>query len=271
MNGRSRVGNRGRGRVKRQEVESEDGWTVVTHGVSKMSMSGGEDRVGAKKAGQLPESIVEGMTVEKLVGELKKLKDQWTDTAVANQFVSLLEKNHDLNVTEAVCIGVGSFSRDWEHRHRSMWQVVLFLDVVRLLRTRNAQMKLYAQDPAFTHLDKDFLQHLDVEVTDHDIEKHISATSFVFSPFVDWFLLLPAFLKDKKPSLYVGNEILDDYTAFAGSEEKREKLTECNELGRAFLKDTDCVRLKDFDKHANALNGMVVYIRRREDQEDDPA
>jgi hypothetical protein len=31
---------------------------------------------------------------------------------------------------EAVCIGIGSLSADWEHRWRSMWQLVLFVEVV---------------------------------------------------------------------------------------------------------------------------------------------
>lgn len=72
-------------------------------------------------------------------------------------------------------------------------------------------------------------------------------------------MLLPIFLKDKEPVLYVGNEVLDDYGAFAQSEEKRQKLDECNELGREWLKKRSVVKLDEFEMHPHALNGMVVY------------
>lgn len=57
----------------------------------------------------------------------------------------------------------------------------------------------------------------------------------------------------------MGNEILDDYGAFAQSEEKRVKLEECNELGRKWLRKRDVVRLGELKLHPHALNGMVVY------------
>lgn len=120
-------------------------------------------------------------------------------------------------------------------------------------------MKLYAQEPAFTSLDHDFLSLVSVNVCGDDISTHITPQSFVFSPFVDWYLLLPVFLKDKNPVLYVGNEILDDYGAYAQSEEKREKLEECNRLGQRWLERRDMVKLREFEMHPHALNGMVVY------------
>lgn len=120
-------------------------------------------------------------------------------------------------------------------------------------------MKLYAQEPAFTSLDHDFLSLVSINVCANDIATHITPQSFVFSPFVDWYLLLPIFLKDKDPVLYVGNEILDDYGAYAQSEEKREKLEECNILGQGWLAKRNVVKLRDFEMHPHALNGMVVY------------
>lgn len=129
-------------------------------------------------------------------------------------------------------------------------------------------MKLYAQEPAFTSLDRDFLSLMSVDACVDDIATHITPRSFVFSPFVDWYLLLPLFLKDKDPLLYVGNEILDDYGAYAQSEEKREKLKECNNLGQRWLAKRDVVKLRDFEMHPHALNGMVVYWTNTEEVED---
>lgn len=61
--------------------------------------------------------------------------------------------------------------------------------------------------------------------------------------------------------LYVGNEILDDYGMYAQTSEKRERLEECNEVGRRWGEGREMVRLVEFEKHGNALNGMVVYWR----------
>jgi hypothetical protein len=127
------------------------------------------------------------------------------------------------------------------------------------VRESNTEVKLYAQEPAFTPVDHEFLALLSVHVCTDDIAAHISPRSFVFSPFVDWYLLLPVFLKEKDPVLYVGNEILDDYTAFAQSEDKRAKLEECNSLGREWVGKRDVAKVGEFEMHPHALNGMVVY------------
>jgi hypothetical protein len=129
--------------------------------------------------------------------------------------------------------------------------------------------KCYAQDPAFTTLDKDFLALLNIQVLDADLESKITDNSFVYSPFVDWFLLLPSFLKDKSPVLYIGNEILDDYGPYAQTSEKKERLGECNEIGRKWLEGREMVRLGEFEMHANALNGMVVYWKVKGEEEGD--
>lgn len=269
--GRGRGGGKGAGRVKRQQVESEDGWTVITHGVSKMSVNNPDSTAttdskktsknGMQVAGQMPSQTVQGMTAEKLQGEFETLREKWADSDVGRQLRSLLREQDLMSVVrEAVCIGIGSFSRDWEHRWRSMWQLVLFIDVVAQIEVK----AVHAQDPAFTSLDIEFLKLLNVTAVDDGLEKHITAESFVFSPFVDWFTLLPVFLKERDPALYVGNEILDDYTAFAQSEEKRAKLEECNVLGKAFLEKREVRKVKEFEGHAHALNGMVVYIKEAE-------
>lgn len=269
---------RGRGRVKRKEVEIEDGWTVVTHGLANLSLGKGKSksRLGNNgelvAASSLPTDVVQGLTLEKLLDDFRKLQERWEDTTVAKQVQELLSKAQ-FNVDSAVCIGIGSLSRDWAHRWRSLWQLVLFIDVVGHCNKSKSgsggelEVMKYAQDPAFTSLDVTFLEELGVEVTETGIEEHIEEASFVYSPFVDWYLLLPLFLNEKDPLLYVGNEILDDYTPYGQSPEKRERLEECNGLGKKFLSGKEMVKLSEFGCHANALNGMVVYWRRGSDVE----
>ena len=124
----------GRGRVKRQQVDTEDGWTVITHGLSNLSVGGhgkkkgkGEGKAG--HAGSMPEAV-QGLTAEKLLLDFENRTEKWKTTACAQHLGSLLGKR-EWGVESAVCIGIGSFSRDWEHRHRAMWQLVLFMAVVK--------------------------------------------------------------------------------------------------------------------------------------------
>ncbi|CAN9197890.1 unnamed protein product [Alternaria alternata] len=256
------MSKKGRGRVKRKEVQSDDGWTVITHGLASVSLN---DK-GKKEidAGSLPTRTVEGLTAEKLLEDFRTLQDRWGDTLLAKQVKEILEKSggdSGWGVEEAACIGIGSFSRDWEHRWRSLWQLVLFVAVVERLKDDNKDTKLgcFAQDPAFTPLDVEFLSLLSITVLESDLQSRITSQSFVYSPFVDWFLLLPVFLKSKDPVLYVGNEILDDYSVYAQTKEKKERLEECNEVGKKWTEGREKVALREFEKHGNALNGMVVY------------
>ncbi|KAJ4984686.1 hypothetical protein SVAN01_09800 [Stagonosporopsis vannaccii] len=251
----------GRGRVKRQQVDTDDGWTVITHGLSNLSVGKGKIRgkSGGRnaQAGSMPTDLVQGLTAEKLLQDHNKRTEKWKTASCAQHLESVLTKREWV-VDNAVCIGIGSFSRDWEHRHRAMWQLVLFMSVVSHLQ-KSREVKLYAQEPAFTSIDHEFLSLLSVHVCADDIANHITPRTFVFSPFVDWYILLPGFLKGRDPVLYVGNAILDDYSAFGQSEEKRAKLEECNDLGTKWLGKRDMTKMGEFEMHPHALNGMVVY------------
>ena len=119
-------GSRGTGRVKRKQIQSEDGWTVITHGLSKVSL---DEKGSRQEVGSLPQ-IVKDLTAEKLAADFKLLQERWADTALAAQITEIIGEEKDWGVKEAVCIGIGSFSRDWAHRWRSLWQLVLFVDVV---------------------------------------------------------------------------------------------------------------------------------------------
>ncbi|KAF2252051.1 hypothetical protein BU26DRAFT_561828 [Trematosphaeria pertusa] len=240
------------GRVKRKHIQAGDGWTVVTH--SAASRRSGED--GARDA--RPTRIVEGLTVEKLLDDLRKMEARWRETTCAQQLERVLQKR-TWDVNEAVCIGIGSFSLDWEHRHRSMWQLALFLATVKLVQHEQSQIRLYAQEPAFTPLDISFLRALNIAVLSADIQTHITKSSFVFAPFVDWYILLPLFLKGKDPELYIGNEVLDDYGVFAKTSEKERVLEESNETGNIFQRGREWRRVPEFEPHGQALEGLMVY------------
>ncbi|KAF2733770.1 hypothetical protein EJ04DRAFT_438379 [Polyplosphaeria fusca] len=236
-------------RVKRKNVQAGDGWTVVTHA------SSGE---GVALDGVRARGTVQGLTVEMLMHDLRQRRERWRDTECARGLEGAMGQR-SWDVGEAVCIGIGSFSLDWEHRHRAMWQLVMLLEVIRFISKPELTIKVYAQEPAFTPLDLDFLAALDIEVTISHIEIHITDKTFVFAPFVDWYILLPTFLRDKEPELYIGNEILDEYDIYASSEDKKVVLAESNAVGQKLLKGRQSRRVPEFALHAHALNGLVTY------------
>lgn len=119
--------------MKRQQVDTDDGWTVITHGLSNLSVGNGKKKGKTGRsnaqAGSMPTDLVQGLTAEKLLQDFNNRAEKWKTTSCAQQLESVLVKR-ECGVESAVCIGIGSFSRDWEHRHRAMWQLVLFISVV---------------------------------------------------------------------------------------------------------------------------------------------
>ncbi|KAF2184099.1 hypothetical protein K469DRAFT_580765 [Zopfia rhizophila CBS 207.26] len=254
------------GRVKRKEVQTSGGWTIVTHSSPSSQKKGLKKNKGNKEAKDVhprPTKLVCGLTVPKLLDEFKKLEARFQETLCAKQMDEILGKRK-IGVKEAVCFGVGSFSVDWEHRNRSLWQLVLFRAVVKLVARNPASMKLYAQEPAFNALDKTFLRTLNITTVANNAEKYVGKNSFVFAPFVDWPFLLPVVMKGKDPELYVGNEIFDDYSLYACMSAVTEKLIQqCNGIGEKFLEGREGVRVPEFGLHTHALTGLMIYLRRQ--------
>jgi hypothetical protein len=271
-------------RVKRKKVQASDGWTIVTHGENIGEISAKDDE-GLLQEARITKTV-DGLTVPKLQDLFSVMTGRWKETACAKEVEEMMRKRR-WNLREALCIGIGSFSLDWEHRHRSMWQLVLFLGVVdmgtrchyasvqsaelmvSLVSTDGTTIELYAQEPIFTPLDEAFLAALNITVLPSSIESHITSASFVFAPFVDWDLLLSVFLKEKDPALYIGNDMLDDYSLYANTEKKKQILEECNELGKNFLEKRSGFKVPEFGLHAHALNGLMVYWKKAESTEDD--
>jgi hypothetical protein len=112
-------------RAKRTQVQAGDGWTVVAGSGSAKEEISGETLRDAR-----PTRTVDGITVSKMCEEFSSMETQWKNTACAKHLAKMLSLR-DWSVKEAVCIGIGSFSLDWQHRYRSLWQLVLFMAVVK--------------------------------------------------------------------------------------------------------------------------------------------
>jgi hypothetical protein len=142
------------------------------------------------------------------------------------------------------------------------------MGVLKALQKRWPTTTLYAQEPAFTDLDVQFLDTLDILTVSSGIETRITRESFVFAPFVDWYILLPVFLKDKDPELYIGNDILSDYAVYANTEEKRGVLDKSNKIGAGFAKGRERRSVPEFEEHGQALEGLKIYWREEADEDE---
>ena len=126
-------------RSKRTTVPLEDGWSIVTHTPASSHSShkhgprkphhGSHSKEDAQISLARPRGIVLGMTVPRLRQEYRDFEERWRGSGCRNVLVGML-KGREWGIREAVCLGVGSLSVDWENRGRGMWQVVLFVDVV---------------------------------------------------------------------------------------------------------------------------------------------
>lgn len=112
---------------------SEDGWEQPkVRGRRRKQQdthASTEKQTAADVPFSVPTVVVEGLTVEKLMDLYTKMEKEFEKTDFSRQMTEMLRKR-TWAIDDAVCIGIGSFSIDWEARYRSMWQLVLFKAVV---------------------------------------------------------------------------------------------------------------------------------------------
>lgn len=112
--------------AKRVISESEDGWSRVERTLSS--------RFGSAMiiSESLP-PVDRSLTVQKLQDEHKRCKQQWVDSEARQSLQQLLTRRMPEGgwpVDKAVCVALGSPSLSWANRNRSVWQLVMFMDLV---------------------------------------------------------------------------------------------------------------------------------------------
>jgi hypothetical protein len=111
---------------KRIIAESEDGWSRVER--TTPSRYGSTPVVNSS----LP-PVDRSLTVQKLLDEHTRCKQQWVDSEARRWLQQLLTRQMaegGWSLNKAVCVALGSISLSWANRLRSVWQLVMFMDVV---------------------------------------------------------------------------------------------------------------------------------------------
>lgn len=199
-----------------------DGWTFVSK------------NKGRGKARHDPPLLVNGLpavskdlTLAQVTKDFNAKLKAWrasTCYSQLQQILTRLQPEQGWQINKAVILASGSLSRDnLECRRRSMWQLVVFVDLIRQLADDSeTAIEAFAQEPAFTDLDREFLQSMGIaelpvqsssssETGSADAaglgpaKEHCGPQSLVFEPFMDMDLSALRDLADAQVALYLGS------------------------------------------------------------------
>lgn len=152
---------------KAKHEQLDDGWTRV----------GGRSSSVVIGASGFP-NLDKDATLTKLLSDFEKKMNVWKHSSCCRAVYKMLEREcpeEGWPFNKAICLASGSFSRDnLENRKRSLSQFVTFIDIVNHVSEECASpIRMLAQDPSYTDLDKQLLAHFEIEVLDLSLEDMI--------------------------------------------------------------------------------------------------
>ena len=147
----------------------DDGWTTVCR------KKGGRPTQAKAPATDGPDTSI---TEEQLRKDFNKKLKTWKQSSCRRDLLSMLKKSapdQGWNFSKAVCLATGSFStQNLERNRRSVLQLACFVDLAGCL---GDSVRLLAQEPMFTAIDKDFLASLSITALDVDLTRDFDGSS----------------------------------------------------------------------------------------------
>ena len=129
-------------------------------------------------------------------------------------FMKVFDVDHGITLTKCICLGLGNFnivpskkdaSQSSDQSKTSLHQLAVLIVMLEILVEGHSIQEVYFQDPAFTKVEKKFLQSLGYTVLkDPAALKEMSASTFLFAPFIGYTVATSA-LANSFPALYMGN------------------------------------------------------------------
>lgn len=274
----------------RQEEQLEDGWTSVGRGKGRRPVypQGDTNRP------------MRDTTMEKIRADFDAKVKIWRRSDCRKQLVQILHRQRPeagWQIGDAVCLATGSFSREnWQSRQRSVMQFVAFTDVVQHLQSGQSEKILsYAQEPNYTPMDKTFLTSIGVATLDNADDfglgaatKHFSPTTFVFEPFMDLGVASMKELLDVDVRLYIGSSLqrcirdsekkdaeiareLKKHNTYKDGEVKLEDIRLVraqSQQATGFVQSRRSYRFPKFEEDPHVFEGMTIYSKEPEDEDD---
>jgi len=225
------------------------------------------------------------MTVEQLRRDFKARMKVWRASDCRKQVCQILDRqtpDEGWNIEHAVCMASGSFSREnLENRKRSGFQFVAFVDMVNHLQEEGkAEIRVVAQEPAFTEVDRLFLADIGVEVCQVAVEEgggkedgsagsrvtdYFGPSSFVCELFME---RQEGFLRDllQAEAKLVLSSIM---TARWWMRQYRKAVDEDTTLDQVVSHDYQKYRMPRFDDDPNIFEGLCIFSRRPAEDDDE--
>lgn len=126
---------------------------------------------------------------------------------------------------------------------------------------------MFAQEPGFTELDKEFLSSLDIRVLESKIGDggmgaagdELGKGTFLFEPFVDMNVGMLESMLREDVGLYMGSSV-------SGILSRRE-VSEVGVLARKFCEGREMRKFPVFEVEPNVLEGVAIWWREEEEDE----
>lgn len=243
---------------KHTEVELDDGWTRVQY--ETRTSSGESETVTRLQAPVDPDATLEGLR-----HEYTEMHERFTSTECMKTIVNHLAR-FDMGgkTSNAVCLALGSFTRLYRTRKDSMWQLVAFRAIAQHCQAEGHWKRLYAQEPLFTDLDKEFLESLGFTICNDDeaLDK-VDGETFLFVPHLEWTTETPYRFKAVNAPLYITSRmdwVIDEAERISAAAPMHlQAWTEAIDSAKAIQKSHSMIKFPDID-YTNGLD-MMIYTR----------
>ncbi|KAF2162823.1 hypothetical protein M409DRAFT_26679 [Zasmidium cellare ATCC 36951] len=215
------------------------------------------------------------LTVPKLQQDFQAKLKTWKSSTCRKSLLQILNRIRPESgwaIEKAICLASGSFSREnLECRRRSMWQIVVFADIVEYLRTEGGDaatgLEVVAQEPMNTELDVEFLDTLNIKALEIDTAakveglgpatEYLGEKTFAYEPFLDMTATMLDEVLDADLPLYIGSSIRG----------LKEKTTQAGQLAKRFAKERGMYKLPTFEVDPNVMDGMEIFWKEEDDKE----
>lgn len=144
-----------------------------------------------------------------------KLCVEWRQSRVGKSVTAALKKRilnqDDIEVTEVICVGLGSIDRDDSDRTSSIGQLAALACCIDVVKSKHTISNVYFQDPSFRLRDIELLKMLGFSILfDNAAHMLIKATTFLFSAYCPWSEVLCLF-SHVKPALFLSSDLFDNH------------------------------------------------------------
>jgi hypothetical protein len=290
--------------AKRQEVVDEDGWTRVVTTAKKRdidTLTAGYSREGYNG---WPTEASKDMTIGLLTSRFNARKQRWLLSAshaalcaaLKRQLAPLVqnfsgepcaaESQHSSRfVSRTFLLGSGSFSSlhfgSTSRQYVSIFQLAVLVSLTEAIEAAQGEglkVKMYAQEPMYNTLDKEFLKSLGIDfkpvsegwavLDQSDKDGHV----FVYAPgaerevAVKVFAASPAFYLGNDPRLYSEGYA---WTRDRAADKHHRELSSAISAVQKFVDSHESIRLPDFNLPNYPFHEQDLYYRPLSESQDD--